>query len=65
MKRLVAHVVLTKEEWSLRELIKKLDAEYGCNLSESEIDPIVRQAQKANELQRSLHTLSVLPWRGH
>jgi hypothetical protein len=43
----------------LRELIKKLDAEYGFNLSESEIDLIVRQAQKADELLRSLHTLDL------
>ena len=43
----------------MRELIKNLDAEYGFNLSESEIDLVVRQAQKAAELLRSLHTLDL------
>ena len=43
----------------MRELIKKLDAEYGFNLSESEIELIVQQAQKADELLRSLHTLDL------
>lgn len=43
----------------MRELIRKLDAEYGFNLSESEIELIVRQAQKAGELLRSLHALDL------
>ena len=43
----------------MRELIKKLDAEYGFNLSESEIELIVQQTEKADEMLRCLHTLDL------
>ena len=43
----------------MRELIKKLDAEYGFNLSEPEIELIVKQSQKADELLRCLHALDI------
>jgi hypothetical protein len=43
----------------MRELIKQLDAEYGFDLSESEIELIVRQAERAGELLRSLHSLDL------
>ena len=41
----------------MRELIKKLDAEYGFHLTEAEVDLIVRQAERADELLRQLQAL--------
>jgi hypothetical protein len=41
----------------MREQIKKLDAEYGFNLTEAEVDSIVRQAERADELLRQLRVL--------
>lgn len=43
----------------MRALIKKLDAEYGFNLSESEIELIAQQAERADELLKSLHSLDL------
>ena len=43
----------------MRELIKKLDAEYGFNLSESEIELIAQQAERADELLKSLRSLEL------
>lgn len=43
----------------MKELIKKLDVEYGFGLTDEEIAQIARQAEKANELFRALHSLDL------
>ena len=39
----------------MKELIKRLDAEYGFNLSEEEIEIIAKQAEKSDLLFQGLY----------
>jgi hypothetical protein len=41
----------------MRELIKKLDAEYGFHLTDAEVELIIQQAERADELLRQLQVL--------
>ena len=44
----------------MREEVKRLDAEYGFNLSEEEIELIVEQAEAANRLFQPLNDVDLL-----
>jgi hypothetical protein len=41
----------------MRELIKKLDAEYGFHLTDAEVELIIQQAERADDLLRQLQVL--------
>ncbi|MCZ6451513.1 MAG: hypothetical protein O6918_11725 [Deltaproteobacteria bacterium] len=43
----------------MREEVKRLDAEYGFNLSEEEIELIVEQAEAANRLFQPLNDVDL------
>jgi len=43
----------------LREEVKRLDAEYGFNLSEEEIELIAEQAEAANRLFQPLYEVDL------
>jgi hypothetical protein len=44
----------------MEEQIRKLNAEYGFNLSEDEIKLILRQAEETERLIRPLHELDLI-----
>jgi hypothetical protein len=43
----------------MKELIRKLDAEYAFGLTEEEIDLIARQAEESARLYQKLHEVDV------
>jgi hypothetical protein len=43
----------------MKDFIKMLDAEYGFNLSEQEIDIIAKQAEASRRLFQPLHDLNL------
>jgi hypothetical protein len=44
----------------MEEQVRKLNAEYGFNLSEDEIKVIVRQAEETERLLRSLNEMDLI-----
>jgi hypothetical protein len=44
----------------MEEQIRKLNAEYGLNLSEDEIKVIAQQAEETERLLRSLHEIDLI-----
>lgn len=43
----------------MKELIRKLDAEYAFGLTEEEIDLIARQAEESARLYQKLHEVDI------
>jgi hypothetical protein len=43
----------------MKELVRRLDAEYGCKLTEEEIDLIAAQAEEADRLFQLLYKVDL------
>jgi Asp-tRNA(Asn)/Glu-tRNA(Gln) amidotransferase C subunit len=48
-----------EESFSMKDAVRKLDIEYGLNLTEEEIDQIAKQAEAGQRLFEKLYEVDV------